>query len=106
MQQRCSKRIVPFMLDMSEPVGGSHQWHALACASDREIDAVARAAERDLRSARSRVCFLGACRGSRRWHPDCFFFQHFANEAEALSDDGTNPALLLPIIPDHAPSGI
>src|SRR5262245_51929756 len=59
MQQRCPKRIVPFVLYMSEPVRGSHQRHALAGAGDCEIDAVARAAERDLRRARS----LGSLRG-------------------------------------------
>src|SRR5262245_29867766 len=61
MQQRRAKRIVPFVLDMGEPVGGSHERHALPGTSDREIDPVARAAERDLRRARSLGCLRGWC---------------------------------------------
>src|SRR4029450_13691703 len=59
MLQGAAKRIVPFVLDTGEPVGGSHQRHALAGTSDREIDAVARAAERDLRRARTLGCLRG-----------------------------------------------
>src|SRR4051812_43768745 len=92
VQQRRRQRVVPFGLDLRDPVRRPDQWQALAGSRDREADTVWRPAEGHLR--------MGYSSGLPRPFIGHAFLTHRADKPNAFAGDGADQALLIAIIAD------